>query len=163
MVIKESYESKKMKAQSLAVKWVYGAGRAQRPFSVPLQPHTQVITFPLFFLPMPQPPQVRLVHSQVQRAVHLWTKEERIQNTLAPRCGMKPRMQRLLNTRQLNQILHSQSHTEHYRIFQRIFFYYQTQKYSSNSQLPLAKANTHSWLKHPPNSIIYLFCRKRFS
>lgn len=82
--------------------------RALCPSSVPLQPPIQVRAPLLIFRPLPQFPEVHLVHSQMQGPVHLWTQEERIQNTLqntlAPRCGRKPRMelntasQRLLHT-----------------------------------------------------------------
>lgn len=56
--------------------------RAQCPSFVSLQPPKQVMVSLLLFHPALELPQIHLVHSQVQGTVHLWTQEERIQNTL---------------------------------------------------------------------------------
>lgn len=95
--------------QSGAVKWVSRVRRARRPSSVPLQLTIQVQgkAFHLLSRPVPQLAHVHLVHSQVKARVHLWTKEERIQNTLqntlAPECGRKPRTEDHLHSITLHQ------------------------------------------------------------
>ncbi len=72
----------KRKAQSGHVRCVCRVWRAQCPSSVSLQPSIQVVASSLLFCPVPQLPQIHLVHGQVQGTVHLWTQEERIHNTL---------------------------------------------------------------------------------
>lgn len=109
----------KPEALSGDVRCIRRVRRAQWPPSVPLQPPKQVIASPLLFSPVPQLPQVHLVHSQVQGTVHLWTQEERIQNTLqntlAPRYGRKPRM-----GRQLSAVTpHFHTQTTYKNVFQR--------------------------------------------
>lgn len=105
----------KLEVLSGDVRHVCGVWRPQCPSSIPLQPSIQVIASPLLFHPVPQLLQVHLVHSQVQGTVHLWTQEERIQNTLqntlAPWCGSKPRRVSQLNITTALSRTHSHTHT----------------------------------------------------
>lgn len=72
----------KLAVLSGGVRRVCMVRRAQRPSPVSLQPPIKVIASILLFRPMPQLPLVHLSHSQVQRTVHLWTREGRTHNTL---------------------------------------------------------------------------------
>lgn len=63
------------------VRWVCMVRWAQRPPSVSLQPAVKVRAPALLSHVVPQLPQVRLICSQMQGTVHLWTQERRIQNT----------------------------------------------------------------------------------
>lgn len=120
-----------LEALSGDVRYIRRVRRAQCPPSVSLQSPIQVIASPL--RPVPQLPQVHLVHRQVQGTVHLWTQEERIQNTLqntlASRCGRKPRMERQLNTVTLHQTPHRLQTNVFWGTLRKCFkefpFYYQ--------------------------------------
>lgn len=154
-VIVESSCSKT--TQSGDVRCICGVRRAQCPTSVSLQLPIQVIASLLLFRPVPQLPEVHLVHSQVQATVHLWTQEERLQNTLqntlAPGCGRKPRMERQLNTGTLHQTLHfDRLRTNVFRgtlhkYFKEHSFYYQILPNTKKIKIKIKKP-TATWKIH---------------
>lgn len=135
----------KLEVLSGDVRCVRRIWRAQCPPSVPLQPSIQAIASPLLFHPVPQHPHVHLVHCQVQGTVHLWTQEERIQNTvqntLAPWCGSKPRIEPKLNTTADTTPSHILQKnifrgTVH-KYFKEYSFYYQILQTQKNNQTAL--------------------------